>query len=170
MITLARRQNLATTALFDALLLAGVALVPSLAHELAFPVYRFEPMRLALFTGLLWTGRRNGFLLALVMPLVAYLTAGHPAPPKLMLIQVELVANVWLYDRGLALTRRFAVAAAVSTIVSKLAYYGLKYLLIEIGWLGGRLVSTDWRAQLAVLVLIVGGGQLVWTAQRRPDR
>lgn len=157
--------------MFDAALLTVVALVPSLAHALAFPLYQFEPMRIALFTALVLSSCGNATALAVAMPLVAFLTSGHPVPPKLFLIQVELVANVWVFHRILASggTRpwRFAMAAAVSVVASKGAYYGLKFLLLKSGALDGALVTTAWTHQAVVLLLVVSVGQVIWWARQR---
>lgn len=159
------------TAILDAALLAAIACVPAAAHALAFPLYQFEPMRIALFTALVLSGRGNAAAMALAMPLLAFLTSGHPAPPKLFLIQAELVANVWAFHWLLARAEgrpwRFAAAAAVSVVASKLAYYGLKYILLQAGALDGALVTTAWTHQAAVLLLVVSAGQVIWWARRR---
>ena len=86
-------RPLIRTALLDATLLAVVACMPALAHLLAFPIYQFEPMRIALFVGLVGSSRVNAYALVLTMPLIAYLASGHPVPPKLFLIQAEMDAS-----------------------------------------------------------------------------
>jgi hypothetical protein len=158
-------------ALLDAAILTAVALAPGAAHALAFPLYLFEPMRIGLFAALVYAGRTNGLALAVAMPLLAFATSGHPVPPKLFLIQAELAANVWLFHlllgRARSRTWTFAAAAAVSVAASKALYYGLKYALIQAGALDGALVSTPWRHQIAVLLLVALAGQVAWSARRR---
>ena len=158
-------------ALVDAAILTAVALAPGAAHALAFPLYLFEPMRIGLFAGLVLAGRANGLALAAAMPLLAFATSGHPVPPKLFLIQAELLANVWLFHLVLESARRrnwaFAAAAAASVTAAKAFNYGLKFAMLKAGALDGALVSTPWRHQVAVLVLVTVAGQLAWSARQR---
>lgn len=159
------------TAYLDASILAVIAVLPAVSHLLAFPIYQFEPMRLALFTALLLSCVGNGFVLAISMPLLAFLTSGHPVPPKLFLIQIELVANVgifqWMLHRWPSRIWSFTVAATASVVVAKFVYYGLKYLAIRCSLLDGALVTTAWQHQAAVLLLVAGVGQIVWWVRRR---
>lgn len=128
-------------------------------------------MRIALFASLVLSGRGNAKAMALAMPLLAFMTSGHPAPPKLFLIQAELVANVWvlhwLLARGEGRPWRFATAATVSVVASKIAYYGLKWALLRTGMLDGALVTTAWTHQAAVLLLVASTGQIIWWARHR---
>lgn len=164
----------ARTALLDATILAAVALAPAAAHQLRWPLYLFEPMRVGLFAALALGGRRNALALAVAMPLLAFLTGGHPAPPKLFLIQGELALNAWLLGALLpALAARaqrarwaFAAGAVVSVVLAKAFYYGLKALLLRAGALDGALVTTPWRCQLAVLALVAVAGQWAWSRRR----
>jgi hypothetical protein len=166
-------RPLIRTALLDATLLAVVACMPALAHLLAFPIYQFEPMRIALFVGLVGSSRVNAYALALTMPLIAYLASGHPVPPKLFLIQAEMAVNVWAFHfvmrRAGSMPAGFAMAAAISVVASKIGYYALKYFAIRLGLLEGALVTTAWQHQAAVLLLVTVVGQIVWLARRRPQ-
>jgi hypothetical protein len=165
-------------AMLDATILTAVALMPAAAHALRWPLYLFEPMRVGLFAALALSGRRNALALAVAMPLLAFLTGGHPAPPKLYLLTAELALNAWLLGALLASSplrrpgaRRwaFAAAAAGSVVLAKGFYYSLKFALLKAGALDGALVTTPWRCQLAVLALVAVTGQLAWAARWRPD-
>lgn len=141
------------TVLLDALLCALAAAVPALSHAAALPLYHLDPMRLLVFAALLFSSRRNALVMAVWLPVLAMLTSGHPAFPKVVLIQGELAVNVvvfaWLWRRW------GAVGAAVgSVVVSKAAYYGAKYALIRTALLDGELVATAWGWQVIVLALV----------------
>lgn len=140
--------------LIDAALLAGLYLVPSLSHLAALPLYKLEPMRIALLVALLFTNRANTFLLALTVPLASSWITGHPEPVKAMLIGIELclLAASYLYLTG---TRRVPVVLAmlIAILFGKIIYYALKSAALGAGWLDGRLVSTPVVTQL---VLVVG--------------
>jgi hypothetical protein len=162
MATLAISRPAARTVSLDALLCAAVVAVPALSHAAAFPFYLFDPMRLLLFAAILGSSRRNAILMAVWMPLLAMMTSGHPVFPKVHLIQGELVVNTLLFHFMVRRGTGFVPAAAGSVIVSKAAYYGAKFILIQAALLGGGLVSTPWTYQLATLagILLIGGA--VW--------
>lgn len=140
--------------LIDAVLLAALYLLPSLSHLAALPLYKLEPMRVAVLVALLFTNRSNTLLLAVTVPLASSWITGHPEPVKAVLIGIELavLAGVYLY---LANARRLpAVAAILVAILSgKVLYYTLKYLALSAGILDGRLVSTPVASQL---ILVAG--------------
>ena len=98
MATLALDRPVFKTVTLNVLLCAGVVAIPSLSHATALPLYRFEPMRLLLFVAILTTNRRNALLMALWLPLLSFLTSGHPIFPKFVLIQGDLVATPWVYQ------------------------------------------------------------------------
>lgn len=154
--------------MLDVVLLGIVGTIPALSHLFAVPLYEFEPMRMSLFTAILLSGKRNSYVLAAGMPLFAALATGHPMPPKMFLIQFELLANVWILRQCLARRRSFWSAAVLSVVLAKALYYGGKYLMLKLGWMRGPLLATDWTHQLAVLVLIAGIGHVVW--KRRQDQ
>ncbi len=158
----------ARTVLLDVLLFGIVGTIPALSHLFAVPLYEFEPMRVSLFAAVLMSGRRNSYVLAVGMPLFAALATGHPMPPKMFLIQFELLANVWILRQVLARGRGFAPAAILSVVLAKSLYYCGKFLLLKLGWMSGPLLATDWTHQLAVLALLAGIGHVVW--KRRPDQ
>jgi hypothetical protein len=145
----------------NALLCAGVVAIPSLSHATALPLYKFEPMRLLLFVAIVAAGRRNTLLLALWLPLLSLLTSGHPAFPKVVLIQGELVVNTWVFFEIFRRSNRFALAAAVSIIASKFVYYTAKYVLIKAALMTGDVVATPWTYQLTAFLFILLAGDFV---------
>lgn len=166
MTSLALRPAVKTTAL-DVVLCACVLAIPALSHAVAFPLYRLEPMRLLLFVAILASARRNALVMALALPLVSYLTSGHPVAPKFFLIQGELVINTVLFFAIWQRWRRFVPAAVVSVLASKVAYYGAKAVLIQAAMLEGQLISTPFAYQLGVLAIILAGGGLYHLLKNR---
>lgn len=156
--------------LLDGFLLLVIWLVPTISHALAYPVYLFEPMRVVLFGAILFSGRTNAYLMAFGLPLFSFLTSGHPVAPKFFLIQVELVANAALLHFLLGRGRSFLFAAPASIIAAKVLYYAGKFLLLEEAMLDGRLVSTPWGFQLAVIGVLTLGGWLVRAGRQNEAR
>ncbi len=144
------------TAVTDAALLLAVYFVPALSHLLPFPLYLFEPMRLLLFAGLLIARNNvNTYFLALTIPLVSTIISGHPPFVKAVIMSFELYTNVvllvWLsqylrWPNGLAFF--------VSTVLSKVFYYGLKFAFLEFGLIQGSLISTPLTNQLITVLLL----------------
>jgi len=139
--------------IFDITFILAIVYLPSLSHLLAIPLYRLEPMRMLLILALPFTGRRNAYFLALILPLASFLTSGHPLPAKALLMTGELLANVWLFWW---LMRRFSspLGAMLGGItLSKLGYYGAKLALIQMAMLGPPLISTPlWLQGILAIV------------------
>ena len=155
MSTLALDRPVYKTVLLDALLCVTVFAIPALSHAAAYPLYRFDPMRVLVFAAILFSSRRNALLMALWLPLLSMLTSGHPVFPKVVLIQGELALNVLVFYGLVRRSGGFAFSATVSILSSKAVYYLAKYLMIEAALMEGHLISTPWAYQFAVLVLIV---------------
>ncbi len=115
--------------LFDALAVAFIYFMPAISHMLSFPVYMFEPMRIMLILALMHTRKQNAYILALTLPIVSYLISAHPMFIKSLLIAIELSVMVFLFYFLVERIHRFAAIFA-SIWLSKLLYYGLKYLAI----------------------------------------
>lgn len=155
------------TITLDVLLCAAVMAVPALSHAAAYPFYMFDPMRLLLFSAILFSSRRNALAMALWLPLFSMLTSGHPVFPKVMLIQGELVLNALVFFGLARSSRSFVLSAAGAVLVSKTAYYGAKFLLIKTAALDGHLIATPWTYQLATLSFILFAGGWIRHRQQR---
>lgn len=149
----------------DVIALVFIYALPALSHALAFPFYMFEPMRIVLFAAYL--GSRNNIntvLLALSLPIFSMLTVGHPLLLKALIMSAELALNVLFFFYLLRFTKWNVFFSLLSaTLLSKLFYYGLKYLLLRLALLDGVLVTTNIFVQLAVALLIAGGVHLFIT-------
>ena len=74
--------------LIDVMLLTGLYLLPSISHFTAFPLYKFEPMRIALIIALLFTHRLNAYVIAFTIPLASAVLTAHPEPFKAILMGI----------------------------------------------------------------------------------
>ncbi len=116
--------------LLDFVAIAFIYLVPTFSHLLSFPLYYIEPMRIMVILAMIHTHRNNAYILALTLPLVSFALAAHPLLVKSMLIAIELVAMVAVFQM---LHKRIHVLAAIflSIWVSKLFYYIMKFAAIS---------------------------------------
>lgn len=137
---------------FDAFALAFIYFLPAFSHMLGIKLYLIEPMRLMLIIAMVHTHRRNAYLLALTLPLFSFLISAHPVLIKTGLISIELIINVGLF---FFLVRKIHTLGAIfiSIWLSKIIYYGLKYLAIIYIWPGDSLISTPLYIQLITSVV-----------------
>jgi hypothetical protein len=150
---LATLNRYRSTLVIDALLLIGLYLVPAISHLTALPLYKFEPMRVALVIALLFTNRANTYLIALTIPLASAVLTGHPEPVKAVLIGIELMVLVASYSYIASIPRVGAFLALTAAILlGKLVYYSLKFAALSGGLLAGNLMSTPVPNQLIMAV------------------
>lgn len=151
-----RQQKTITTIVID---LAGLALIyaiPTLSHLLSFPLYLIEPMRIMLILALVHTTKTNAFIIVLTLPLFSFMISGHPIFPKMILIALELLLNVTLFYLLVKKINRIFPAILLSILLSKLAYYGLKFALIKLALLDSVIISTPLYIQLVMMLLLSG--------------
>ena len=135
--------------LVDVALLAALFLLPSFSHLTALPLYKLEPMRIALIVALLFTNRANTYLIAFTIPLASAMMTGHPAPFKALLMGIELSLLVATYSYLVRLDRFLPITALMAGILfSKAIYYTMKFAALSLGLLAGSLVSTPLQTQL----------------------
>ena len=124
---------------------AGLLLIyftPALSHLLNFPLYLIEPMRLVLIVAMLHSDRRNAYLLALTLPVFSFAVSAHPVFYKMLLISAELSLNVWLFFMLRNKFRNDFAAMLSAIVISKVAYYLLKFGFIYFALIGTGLFST----------------------------
>ena len=135
--------------LIDIVLLAALFLLPALSHITALPLYKLEPMRLALIVALLFTHRANAYFIAVAIPLASMTLTGHPEPLKALLMAVEYSVLVAAYAWLIRTPRMPAFAAiAAAILLGKIIYYAMKFVALDFGLLAGRLISTPVQYQL----------------------
>ncbi|MGE5679829.1 MAG: hypothetical protein ACM34K_03010 [Bacillota bacterium] len=139
--------------LLDITALAFIYFVPALSHLLNFPIYLFEPMRIMLVLSLAHSGRINNYAVALTLPLFSFLISSHPVVMKTMLIAFELCLNVALFYYLSKKLKNSFFAMLISIVLSKMAYYLVKYFMISFGAIQGELVTTPFIYQIATTMV-----------------
>lgn len=139
------------TSLFDVFAISVVYLVPVFSHLFAIPLYYAEPMRLMLVLAIMFTSKKNAFIIAATMPIFSMLVSGHPVFYKALIMSGELVLNVFAFYFLVEKIKNKFSAMALSIVISKAAYYGLKILLLNLALIGGSLISTPIIFQLGVI-------------------
>lgn len=140
--------------IFDLIIISFIYFLPAISHLLAFPIYYFDPMRIALVFALLHTTKRNTFIIAITLPLFSFIISSHPSLVKSGLIAAELIINILLFFVLYNKIKSQVIALTLSIILSKVVYYFLKFTLIEFGFLSDKLFSTPFYYQIITLFLI----------------
>lgn len=143
-----------TIAVTDIVVLTTVYFIPAIVHSTGVNVNYFEPMRLLVFAALLISqSNGNALILAASLPLVSHMLPPHHPPfYKAVIMSAELLVNVAVFIWAVKKIKWPPfVLFFIATIISKLFYYLLKYIFIQIGLIEGKLVITDIGTQLITL-------------------
>ena len=150
------KTSLIYVCICDLLVALFIIAMPILAHLFPIPLYILEPMRLAVFATLILMPNRkmNAIMMALLLPLLSYIISGHPIAVKNILIAIELVANVTLFQLLVSKFNHVGFSMFASILTSKLFYYGMKYVCLSIGLLSINIISTPLIIQIIVSIVI----------------
>jgi hypothetical protein len=121
------------------------------------PLYLFEPMRVIVIIALVHTSKQNAYLLAVFLPVFSYLFSNHPSMIKTTIVSGELLLNIFIYLNLLIKfkTNKFLLMS-ISIILSKLAYYLVKFICIKLSLLTGDLIATPFQYQVVILIVLSG--------------
>ena len=151
-----RSKETMRSIVFDLLALLFIYFVPAISHMLKLPVYFVEPMRLALVIALLYTTKRNAFIIALTLPVFSFLVSAHPIVPKMLLIAAELSLNVFLFYFILKKYKSAPLAIFSSIILSKAFYYLVKFALVNSAIMATGLVGIPIYVQVIMTMIFTG--------------
>lgn len=151
--TLVLNREKIKSILFDIVALAFIYFVPTISHYLSVPLYLIEPMRLMLVLAMVHTNKRNAYIIALTLPVFSLLMSGHPVAIKTVIMTMELVFNVWLFFTISKKWKNTFAVMLLSILVSKLAYYTMKFGLISFAVFDTELISTPIYLQLITSVV-----------------
>jgi hypothetical protein len=150
------REIIINSLIIDVALISILFVLPTISHILPFPIYLLDPMRLVVFIGyLLYRNKLNAYFLAVFIPIFSMFTTGHPPGIKAVLIAIELLVNIVLFIhlyKTILLNPIIAIIIAI--LVSKVVYYSFKYSLLITGVIEGGLISTSFKFQLVVSLLL----------------
>ncbi len=138
---------------FDGMAVAFIILAPAMAHLLSFPLYYLEPMRVMLILAMVHTTKQNGYLLAMILPFCSWIFSGHPELIKMLIITVELVANVAVYYWLKGRNSRSFTAMLISILASKLLCYLLYWMVFSSAFMASETGTTFLAVQLVVSVV-----------------
>ena len=68
---------------FDLFLFISIYFIPSLSHNFTFPIYYFDPMRIAMVLCLCHTKQMNTIFIVITLPIFSFIVSSHPLSMKL---------------------------------------------------------------------------------------
>ena len=118
------------------------------------PFYLFEPMRVIIIIAIVHTSKENAYILALLLPATSYLFSNHPSVIKTFILSGDLLLNIFLYFSLIKFKVNKFLLISMCIVASKLAYYLVKYLLIQFSVLNGDLIATPLYIQILIVIFL----------------
>ena len=160
--SIASVKPIVRTVIIDAALILLLCITPAISHFTGISYHYFEPMRIALFVGLLLVNdKRNGYFLAALLPVSSMIISGMPTPPICALMVLELILHVFLYHVLTRTTKSAFVGMLTGIIVSKAVFRVLKWAILGHGSYFATAVFANWQIQLIVSVVLAIGFALL---------
>lgn len=146
--------NIIKISLINLFSIAFIYYLPALSHITQIPFYLIEPMRLMFLLAFIHTNRTNSLILALTLPIFSFIISAHPSIYKSIIISFELMLNYLILVFLIRKNINLFLAFLLSILVSKIFYYGFKYILISYNLVSGDLISTPLEIQIVTTLII----------------
>ena len=138
----------------DIFLISVIYFITPISHLLNFPLYLFDPMRVAIIISIIFTSRNNTFLLAITLPVFSFFISSHPFFLKAILISSELVLNIYIFYLLFSLWKKYFWSMLAGILAAKIFYYSFKYIFISSHLIDSSLISTPLLFQLGLAVIL----------------
>lgn len=162
--------SISSILLLDIIAVVFIIFLGYFSRLISYPLYILDPMRMMLILAFAFTPRWNAWVLAILLPFVSYFFGAHPVLTKTSLMAIELLLNVWLFYFLLDKTKMALLSILISIVFSKVVYYLLKFICIQMGWLSGELMATPLDIQLTTTVIFSVFIFVVYLLNGRPKK
>jgi hypothetical protein len=135
------------------LIAVSVVGITSGSHSIGLPLYKLNPMHWVIYLAILF--RKPSVIsivvLAFALPFTSLFLTGHPLVFKSVIMGVELSIYGIMFISAIKYSKLTPVFAfAISQVIGRIIYYGLKYILIKVELIDSIFVSTSIILQLGV--------------------
>ncbi|MDT8393822.1 MAG: hypothetical protein RQ761_08245 [Bacteroidales bacterium] len=144
--------KLSSSLIIDIIAVLFIYFLGDISRLIGYPMYILDPMRMMVILAIAFTPRWNGYILAILLPLVSHYLGAHPHLLKSSLMLVELLINVGLFWFLFSRTKISLLAILLSIIFSKTVYYLLKYIFLHKGLMSGELMATPFDVQVITTI------------------
>jgi len=147
-------QPLGKVLLTDILVVSAFFLTLLVAHILPFPLYKYDPMKILVLITVVYSSRSNSLAIAAALPVLSFLSTGHPVFPKFLIMSGELMVFAFVLSSFRLRQSNRLIRFLGAVFVSKIIYYLIKGGAIAFGYLDQVLISTDLYTQIQALVIL----------------
>jgi len=139
------------------LIAVSVVGITSGSHSIGLPLYKLNPMHWVIYLAILFRKPSviSIVILAFALPFTSLFLTGHPIVFKSVIMGVELSIYGIMFLSTIKYFKLTPVFAfAISQVIGRIIYYGLKYILIKVELIDSILVSTSIILQLVVFGIL----------------
>ncbi len=147
-------QPLTKTLITDILVLLSFSLTLVIAHILPFPLYKLDPMKILVLVTVIYSSRWNSVAIAAALPILSFLSTGHPVFPKFLVMSSELMVFGFVLSSVHTRQSKKIIGFLSAILISKIIYYIIKGGIIALGYLDQPLISTAFYTQIQALVIL----------------
>jgi hypothetical protein len=122
-------NTIVSSIFWDMVIIISFSMLTIYSHLLPFPLYVIEPMRICVLISVIFLRKPNIYFLASILPLISFFISGHPIFIKSLIMIIELNTNVFFIFVLLNKIKNPFFLILTSTVISKMIYYLLKYIL-----------------------------------------
>jgi len=101
-----------------------------------------------------YSSRSNSLAIAAALPVLSFLSTGHPVFPKFLIMSGELMVFAFVLSSFRLRQSNRLIRFLGAVFVSKIIYYLIKGGAIAFGYLDQVLISTDLYTQIQALVIL----------------
>ena len=159
------QSTISKSIILDIVALAFIYFLPALSHVGNYPLYLIEPMRIMLIVAIMYTSKRNAYIIAFTLPLFSFILTHQPVFYKTIILTIELVFNIWLFYQLSEKWKNYFAAIITSILASKAVYFVLLYGLVNLQLLESDLISTPIYFQL-ILTLVLSSVLFIGLTRR----
>jgi hypothetical protein len=147
-------STISKSIILDTVALAFIYFLPALSHIGNYPLYLIEPMRIMLILAIMYSSKRNAYIIAFTLPMFSFLLTHQPVFYKTIIMTIELVLNIWLFYFLSNKFKNYFAAIFTSILASKAVYFGLLYGLVNLQLLESNLISTPIYFQFILAMVL----------------
>lgn len=156
LLELSKTENKTGSAVMYAAALIFIYTLPAISHLINYPVYYFEPMKIMLILSIAHTGKWSSIFIALTLPAFSFIISDHPSLLYSFIMTGELLVCVLLFFALIKRVNNIFAAMSVAVIISKLFYFSVKFVLLQVSVINGELFTTPVLVQVFNIIVLSG--------------
>ncbi len=146
-------QSITRILVADVLVILCFYITITVAHILPFPLYKLDPMKIIVLVTVIYSTRWNSVAIAAALPVLSFLSTGHPVFPKFLIMSSELMVFAFVLSSFRIRQLKGIISFLSAVLISKILYYMIKSGVIAMGYLDQAFIPSDFYTQIQALVI-----------------